>query len=279
MDVFFLTPKKDIHIHHYGRFSQNRGSLLFCGVKARIEYDKMEASMNKTLKGLILAAVIYSLVGCATTSSQPGRPLEQQLLVDEARLSVDTFAVDPDMEWFRKYLKDARGVLIVPNLYKGAWFLGGSGGRGVLLLREQEAGTWSGPAFYTLGSVSFGLQFGGQKSEAIILVMTRKGIESLKKTSVKLGGEASIAAGPVGMSAQAATAPSLKVDYIVFARTKGAFVGVSLDGAVIDVNSEWNKAYYGKPVTPTDIFQGDGLRNPDAAELRAAVAHASVSPQ
>jgi lipid-binding SYLF domain-containing protein len=183
------------------------------------------------------------------------------------------------MEWFRKYLKDARGVLIVPNLYKGAWFLGGSGGRGVLLLKEEKTGTWSGPAFYTLGSVSFGLQFGGQKSETIILVMTRKGIESLKKTSVKLGGEASIAAGPVGMAAQAATAPSLKVDYIVFARTKGAFIGVSLDGAVIDVNSEWNEAYYGKPVTPRDILQGHGVTNPNAAELRAAVAHASVSPQ
>jgi lipid-binding SYLF domain-containing protein len=239
----------------------------------------MEESMNRILKGSILLAVICSLVACATTSSQSGRPLEQQLLVDEARLSVDTFAADPDMEWFRKYLKDARGVLIVPNLYKGAWFLGGSGGRGVLLLREQETGTWSGPAFYTLGSVSFGLQFGGQKSETIILVMTQKGIASLKKTSVKLGGEASIAAGPVGMAAQAATAPSLKVDYIVFARTKGAFVGVSLDGAVIDVNSEWNRAYYGKPVTPTDILQGHGVTNPDAAELRTAVAHAAVSPQ
>jgi len=235
--------------------------------------------MNKVLKGFILAAVIYSLAGCATTSSRPGRPLEQQLLVDEARISVDTFAGDPDMEWFRKYLKDARGVLIVPDLYKGAWFLGGSGGRGVLLLKEGKTGTWSGPAFYTLGSVSFGLQFGGQKSEAIILVMTQKGIESLKKTSVKLGGEASIAAGPVGMGAQAATAPSLKVDYIVFARTKGAFFGVSLDGAVIDVNSEWNRAYYGKPVTPTDILESDEITNPDAAELRAAVADASGSAQ
>jgi len=235
--------------------------------------------MNNILKGFILAAVIFSLFACATTSSTPDRPLDQQLLVDEARLSVETFAADPDMEWFRKYLKDARGVLIVPNLYKGAWFLGGSGGRGVLLLKEEQTGTWSGPAFYTLGSVSFGIQFGGQKSEAIILVMTQKGIESLKKTSVKLGGEASIAAGPVGMGAQAATAPSLKVDYVVFARTKGAFVGVSLDGAVIDVNSAWNNAYYGKPVTPTDILESDEITNPDAAELLTAVANAAVSPQ
>ena len=233
--------------------------------------------MKVILRGSVLIAIISSILACTTMSTTTGEPAVQQLLVDKARIVVDTFAADPEMEWFREYLKKAKGVLIVPDLYKGAWFLGGSGGRGVLLVRDQEMGKWFGPAFYTLGSVSFGLQFGGQKSEAMILVMTEKGIRSLQKTSVKLGGDVSVAAGPVGVGAQGATAPSLKVDYITFTRSMGAFIGISLDGAVIDENYDWNKAYYGKPVRPEEIIVTHSATNPNAAKLRSAVAKASLT--
>ena len=235
--------------------------------------------MKMIMRRSILIVLTSSMLACASMPSTTDEPMVQQLLVDEARIVIDTFAADPDMAWFRKYLKDAKGVLIVPDLYKGAWFLGGSGGRGVLVVRDHETGKWVGPAFYTMGSVSFGLQFGGQKSEAIVLVMTEKGIRSLQNTSVKLGGDASVAAGPVGIGAQGATAPSLNVDYITFARSMGAFIGVSLDGAVIDENYDWNKAYYGKAVRPADILVEHGATNPNAAKLRSAVTKASKSAQ
>ncbi len=231
--------------------------------------------MKPILRGPVLILLISSILACATVSTTTDEPAVQQLLVDEARIVVGTFTADPEMGWFRKYLKNAKGVLIAPNLYKGAWFLGGSGGRGVLLVKDQETGNWFGPAFYTMGSVSFGLQFGGQKSETIVLVMTEKGIKSLQKTSVKLGADASVAAGPVGIGAQGATAPSLNVDYITFTRSMGAFIGISLDGAVIDENYEWNKAYYGKPVRPADIIVAHSATNPNAAKLLSAVAKAS----
>jgi lipid-binding SYLF domain-containing protein len=237
----------------------------------------MEGTMKMIPRGLFLTLIISSILACATRSTTTNKPIEQQLLVDEARIVVDTFAVDPEMEWFRGYLKNAKGVLILPNLYKGAWFLGGSGGRGALVARDQDTGKWLGPAFYTLGSVSFGLQFGGEKSEAIILVMTQKGMQSMQKTSFKLGGDLSVAAGPIGVGAQGATAPSLNVDYITFTRSMGAFIGISLDGAVIDENYDWNKAYYGKPVRPADIIVAGGAINPDAAALRSAVAKAALS--
>jgi lipid-binding SYLF domain-containing protein len=239
--------------------------------------DQMEGTMKIILRGLFLTLIISSILACATRSTTADKPIEQQLLVDEARMVVDTFAADPEMAWFRGYLKDAKGVLILPDLYKGAWFLGGSGGRGALVVRDQDTGKWIGPAFYTMGSVSFGLQFGGQKSEAIILVMTQKGIKSMQKTSVKLGGDLSVAAGPVGIGAQGATAPSLKVDYLTFTRSMGAFIGISLDGAVIDENYDWNKAYYGKPVRPADIIVAGGATNPNASKLRSAVAKAALS--
>ena len=235
--------------------------------------------MKVILRGSVLILIVSSILACATMSTTTDEPTVQQLLVDKARIVVDTFAAIPEMVWFRKYLKNAKGVLIVPDLYKGAWFLGGSGGRGVFLVRDQETGKWFGPAFYTMGSVSFGLQFGGQKSEAIILVMTQKGIKSLERTSVKFGGDASVAAGPVGFGAQGATAPSLNMDYLTFIRSMGAFVGISLDGAIMDENYDWNKAYYGKPVRPTDIIVTHSATNPNAAKLRSAVAKASLTEE
>ena len=237
----------------------------------------MKETMKRVLRGSVLIVIMFSIFACATASTTTDEPAVQQLLVDEARIVVDTFAVSKEMGSFRNHLKLSRGVLVVPDLYKGAWFLGGSGGRGVLLVKDQETGDWFGPAFYTMGSVSFGLQFGGEKSEAIILVITEKGINSLQKTSVKLGGDVSVAAGPVGIGAQGATAPSLNVDYICFTRSKGAFIGISLDGAVIDTNYDWNKAYYGKPVSPLDITLTHSVTNPKADKLREAVAKASTT--
>jgi lipid-binding SYLF domain-containing protein len=221
----------------------------------------------------ILILLVVAFLACWTGNTAAEEPLKQQLLVDEARIVIDSFAVDPDTKWFRKHLKSAKAALIIPNLYKGAWFIGGSGGRGVLLVHESETGKWLGPAFYTTGSVSFGFQFGGEKSEMIILVMTRKGLDSLYATSVKLGGDISVAVGPVGAGAQGATAPSLNVDYIAYARSKGAFLGISLDGSIIKGNRDWDEAYYGKPVTLANIINKSAV-NPKSEKIKAAMARA-----
>ena len=229
--------------------------------------------MKIILRGLAFILIILIIPACATIFPKKSEPQIQQLLVDEARIVVDAFGIDPEMKWGREYFKGAEGVLIIPDLYKGAWFFGASGGKGILLVRDQEKDGWFGPAFYTIGSVSFGVQFGGQKSEAIILVMTKEGVELLQKTSVKLGGDGSVAIGPVGVGGQGAIAPtSLNADYITIARSRGAFIGVSFDGAIIHENYDWNKAYYGKPVRPIDIITTHSAINPNADELRSAVA-------
>ena len=227
--------------------------------------------MKTILKGIVLIGIISLLGACATTPATTEEPLAQQLLVDRARIAADTFIGDPDMQWAREHLNQAKGLLIIPGLYKGAWFLGGSGGRGVLLVRDQETGEWLGPAFYNIGSVSFGLQFGGQKSEVVLMVMTQKGLEKLYSTVVKIGGETSDAVGPMGAGVQGAMS-SLKVDYVSFARTKGAFIGIALDGAVVDESYKWNKAYYGRPVRPVDIFVAHEAKNPNSDKLRTTVA-------
>jgi len=119
-----------------------------------------------------------------------------------------------------------------------------------------------------MGAASLGFQIGGQKAEVILMILNRKALESLYTSSVKLGGDFSVAAGPVGVGA---ATKGVTADIISFARAKGAFAGFSLEGAVVKVSDRSNSAYYGKPVRPVDIFVTRKVSNPRSAELRAAL--------
>lgn len=224
---------------------------------------------HKLLGIFILTSGLFFMTSIMTS---PAEASEQLLLVDKARITIESFTTDPDLTWFRDHVKDAKGLLIVPQMLKGAFFVGGSGGRGVLVVHDEKTGKWSQPAFYTLGGASFGLQFGGQASEVVLMVMSQKGIEALFTSSFKLGADVNVAIGPKGAGIEGSTAPNLSADYLSFARTKGAFAGISLEGAVIKTNDGWNEAYYGKPVRPVDIVLTREVSNPKSAELCAAVA-------
>lgn len=177
------------------------------------------------------------------------------------------FVADPEMSWFRSHLKDARALLIVPVLIKGGFFFGGAGGTGALFVRDEDTGQWSYPAFYTLGAVSFGLQFGGQAAQVILMVMSEQGLDKLMSTKVQLGADASVAAGPVGEGAQVATA-----DIVQFARAKGLFVGLSVEGAVVAPRDKVNATYYGRPLKPVEILRQGKAVNPEADPVRAELA-------
>ncbi len=220
----------------------------------------------------VLVAGLFALLTTPTIAADVSK---QQELVDKARVTFDIFMADPDMTWLQRHMKDAKGVLIVPSLVKAGFVWGGSGGRGVLLGRDEKTGEWSQPAFYSMGSVSWGLQIGVQKAEVIMLVRTQRGMESLLRTSVKLGGDTSVAAGPVGVGA---AIRSVTADIISFTRAKGAFAGLSLEGAVVKTNDKYSDAYYGKSARPVDILVRHDVSNPQSAELRAAVAKAAKQP-
>jgi len=148
------------------------------------------AIMLPVMGWVLLVAVLLSFSVLPAKAEDPASA-EAQELVNKARLSFQSLLRDPNMTWFRDHLKDAKGVLIVPQLLKAAFFVGGSGGSGVLLARNEKTREWSDPAFYTLGSGSFGLQFGAEASEAILLVMTPRGVEALLTSTLKLGGDVS----------------------------------------------------------------------------------------
>ena len=213
----------------------------------------------------VVAAMLVVLAIAPAIGAEDVKP---RALIDYARLTVDNFIADPDMTWVRAHMKDAKGVLIMPRLGKGAFMVGGSGGRAVLLARDEKTGNWGEPVFYSLGSVSFGFQIGGQTSEVILMVMRQRGLERLYTSSVKLGADFSVAAGPVGIGA---AAKGVTADIVSFARARGAFAGGSLEGAVITVTDTWNSAYYGKPVRPVDILVTRAVSNPHSAELQKAL--------
>ena len=199
----------------------------------------------------------------------------QQVLVDHASVTLGNFLNDAAMTYLQSNLKYAKGVLITPSLFKAAFWIGGSGGRALLMVRDPKTNQWSGPVFYTIGGGSLGLQFGASTSEIIMMVMTQPGLESLYATNFKLGGNVSVAAGPVGIGAEGATAPNLSADFLSFARSKGAFVGIALDGAVIAVSDDYNQAYYGKRIRPVDVLVQKNVYNPKSAGIRDQLSEAS----
>lgn len=217
--------------------------------------------MKKLFPTLLLLCVSSFAVNAHADNAAKSREL-----VERANLSAKTFAKDPNMSYLHANLGKAEGVLIIPALIKGAFIVGGSGGSGVLLAKGDN-NQWSYPAFYTMGSGSIGLQIGGEVSEIVLMVMTKGGMDSLLASSFKLGTDASVAAGPVGVGAKAQA-----VDILAFSRTKGAFAGLSLEGAVIKVRPEYNSAYYGRDIRTTDIFVTKAVSNPHADELRNSVA-------
>ncbi len=212
---------------------------------------------------LVLLMLAFVLGACASDTED-----EQQALVDNANASAKRFAADPDMAWFRDNLDDAEGVLIIPTMIKAGYIIGGSGGSGVMLVRRPET-QWSYPAFYTMGSVTFGLQIGGEVSEIVLVIMSKAGRDAMLTNEFKLGADISVAAGPVGAGAKVQTA-----DVLAFSRTKGGlYGGLNIEGAVIATREGWNRAYYGEDARAIDILITGTASNPGADPLRETVAN------
>ena len=220
--------------------------------------------MKTLMKRLCGAAMIAATaIGFTANANAQG---DQQVLVDQATTTLSNFMRDPEMKWLQQNIGRAKAVLISPEIVKAGFIIGGSGGRAVLV--AKNSGKWVGPAFYTLATASVGFQAGIAASEMVTLVMTDKGMNGLLASSFKFGGDASIAAGPVGAGAKS----DVTADLIAFSRSKGVYGGLNLDGTVVSSNSDWDKAYYGKAVLPPDILIKNAASNKGADKLLAEVA-------
>lgn len=214
----------------------------------------------------VLMTVAVALPGLLALSPASAQS-EQQKLVSDAQTTLNNFIRDPDQTWIHQNIGRAKALLIAPQIVKAGFIFGGSGGRAVLVARDGRA--WVGPAFYDLATASVGFQAGLEVSEAIVVVMTDKGLNSLMASTFKIGGDASIAAGPVGAGAKS----TVTADLISFTRAKGIYGGLNLDGTVVHANGGWNNAYFGaQNVLPPDILIRKTYKNAAAEPLLTAVA-------
>jgi len=196
---------------------------------------------------------------------------EEQQLVDRAAITIKEARNDPSFGNAPALLQRAKAVMVVPELIKAGFFFGGEGGNGVLLARRDD-GTWSDPAFYGLGSASFGLQIGVQSAEVVFFVMSDRALKAWMDDELKLGAKAGLTVLMLGSNAEAALTSNADVDVIAWARSKGAYAGITLEGSVIKPRHQWNDAYYGRRVNPEDIVLAGAVTNPNTAPLRTALA-------
>lgn len=220
--------------------------------------------LNRITAATCAGALALMMAGVAPAEAAAKREKAESLVAKSAE-TVSYFNTDSAFEPLWDLADNAKAMVIVPRSLRGGFMIGASGGNAVMVARNQD-GSWSQPTFFTIGSLSFGFQAGGEASEIVLLVMTQRGMEHLLSTSVKLGGDISLAAGPIGAGAKAQT-----TDILAFARSRGLYGGVSLEGAVLKSRGSWNDAYYGAAVSPADIIYRQKAYNPHSAVLQNAV--------
>jgi lipid-binding SYLF domain-containing protein len=218
--------------------------------------------------GIVLGAAVSLALFTPAAQAQG----DQQKLVVEAEKSLSNFLRDPDMSWLQQNISRSKALIIAPEIVKAGFIFGGSGGRALVVARDPASGRWVGPAFYIMATGSIGFQAGISVSEGVTMVMTDKGFNSLLATSFKMGGDASVAAGPVGAGAKS----DIVSDLITFNRAKGVYGGLNFDGTVVTAADDWNQAYFGKRVLPPDILVRMSVANKNADGLLAKVTSATA---
>ncbi|SRR5579871_688389 len=173
----------------------------------------------------------------------------------------------PDKSIPQDLLNHAQCIIIVPDLKKGAFIFGAKYGKGFFACRKKDGVGWSAPGSIRVEGGSFGLQIGGTETDVFMLVMNQRGMDRLLSTKFTLGGDATAAAGPVGRSTQAETDAALTAEILTWSRAKGLFAGVSLSGATLREDEDWNTELYGKPIKNREIITGSTPAPAAAAPL------------
>lgn len=206
-------------------------------------------------RGVLAAACAALLVPAAASADTPGR-------LTAAVETLRSLSKAPDAGIPGDLLAKAQCIVVIPSLKSGAFIVGADYGRGFVSCRT--AGGWSAPAAVKVEAGSVGFQIGGSESEVVMLVMNKKGVDRLLTTKFTLGGDATIAAGPVGRNAQAKTDAAMTAEILSYSRSRGVFAGVALEGGTLREDDSANKDLYGRALTNREILTG-GVPAPEGA--------------
>src|SRR5690242_9063656 len=219
--------------------------------------------MNRVIVCLVLLLMSFSPSGFAADSEH-----EQERVKEAGEVLKEILNIPDDIP--QDLLDKAECIVVLPSVKKGAFGIGGSYGRGVMVCRNGQhyTGKWGPPALYALEGASIGFQLGGQATDFVLLVMNPKGAKSLLSSKVKLGADASAAAGPKGRTAEGATDVVMSAEILSYSRNKGLFAGVSLEGSTLRSDGSANEKLYGSKLSARDIIRGGKVKAPaSAAEL------------
>jgi lipid-binding SYLF domain-containing protein len=208
----------------------------------------------------LMIVLMFSMLGFAADNER-----EQERVKDAGEVLKEILNIPDDIP--QDLLDKAECIVVLPSVKKGALGIGGSYGRGVMVCRSGEhyKGKWGAPALYALEGVSIGFQLGGQATDFVLLVMNPKGATSLLSSKVKLGADASAAAGPKGRTAEGATDIVMQAEILSYSRNKGLFAGVSLEGSTLRSDGSANEKLYGRKLTAKDIIRSGKVGVPACA--------------
>jgi lipid-binding SYLF domain-containing protein len=207
--------------------------------------------------GAILVALSASPEAQREPYSEEGSRIHESIAVmNEIMAGRDTSIPD-------SVLRNAEGIAIFPGTVKAGFIFGGIRGRGVLSARTD--GGWSSPTFMTLTGGSFGLQIGGQAVDIVLVIQNRRGLENFVRNQFKFGAGASVAAGPVGRDAQAATDLQLRAEILSYSRSRGLFAGVTIDGSTVRADRDANGRFYGRRLEGAEVVLGNIVEAPTPA--------------
>jgi lipid-binding SYLF domain-containing protein len=211
-------------------------------------------------------AFALTLAGAASAMAS-----DQTEVLAQATRTVVNLKHDPSFAQAHDMLRHARAVLIIPKLVKGGFIFGAEGGDGVLV--ERRGGHWSQPAFYTLGSASFGLQAGLEQAQIVLLIMSDRALRGIEQSKFKIGAAADITVVTLSGGAEGATSGNLSGDIIAWTSATGAYGGLTFNGSIVDDKSDWDAQFYGRPASVSDIVN-NRVHNPATAGLRSELASA-----
>ena len=239
-----------------------------------LSYSSLKKSFSipiVLLYGIVLsiAFVFHASLAYSNNTSQ------QKHLIDEAGITLKSFLDDEQMTWFQEHIKDARGIFVVPQMAKGAFYIRGSGGSGVLIVRNKTTNEWTQPAFFILGGADLGIQDGDEPFEVVLLVMSQRVVDTLINTTIQLGTDAAIITGPMGNEVDGSAAPDSSPDFLSFSRINGLLADVSLEGAAVAARDKWNAAYYGNATKASDVFARRNMNNSHSTKLLQIVLEAT----
>jgi lipid-binding SYLF domain-containing protein len=219
------------------------------------------------MKRSFLALLLALSVTMPALAEEKKLPKEQDRLQDSGEVLKEILGIPDALP--KPLLDRAECVVVIPSTKKFAIGIGGSYGRGAMSCRSGKkfTGRWSAPALYALEGANIGLQLGGQATDFVLLVMNPRGVESVLKSKVKLGGDASAAAGPKGRSAEAATDAFMRTEFLTYSRSRGLFAGISLNGTTLRQDGRANKKIYGRPISANEIVRLNAVSTPPAGQL------------